>query len=130
MLARTAPPITRPSEGSHAPAISRNPSTFDGKTIPDSTRPAPKMMPTSNELTIPMSISSDAQYMTDDEYRDKTGGHENHRCHQRTRRQARQATHAMARRTSRTKARPDAHQQPGQNQRTVTGIDRDGLRMA
>ncbi len=40
-----APTMTKASDGSHRPARSRNPSTFTGLIIPDTSSPIPKTRP-------------------------------------------------------------------------------------
>ncbi len=50
----TAAPITKASDGSHAPARSRKPSTFAGFAMPLTIRPSPNTNPISKELKINM----------------------------------------------------------------------------
>lgn len=49
-----APAITNARDGSHRPAISRNPITFDGSDMPDIIRPRPNTKPVMNARRILM----------------------------------------------------------------------------
>lgn len=47
----TAPPITKASDGSHAPKKSRKPRTFSGRVMPASASPRPKIAPEARATT-------------------------------------------------------------------------------
>lgn len=46
-----APPMTKASDGSQVPAISRKPTTLAGFVIPEISKPNPKRAPTTNSLS-------------------------------------------------------------------------------
>ena len=49
-----APAMTKASEGSQAPARSRNPKTLAGSAIPETMRPSPKITPATHEAKMVM----------------------------------------------------------------------------
>src|SRR5216110_889702 len=120
----TAPAMTSASEGSQAPARSRNPRIFAGLIIPETTSPTPKTRPATNELNayIPPSHSDDVPH---DVHRREAGRHERQRGDERARRNARNSAHAVPARATGAIAGADADQQSGNDQRRIASVDHD-----
>src|SRR5690606_27164374 len=116
-----APPITKASDGSQLPNRSRKPCTLPGSVMPERMRPRPNSRPTMKAESFCMAASSDQ--VTDDEHGDEARAHEGQRGDQRTRRQAREPTHAVAAGAARAVACADAHQQTGQHHQAEAGVD-------
>jgi len=52
VVTNKAPPMTKISEGSHAPKIFKKPNTFSGLIMPDTVKPNPKIIPAIPEANL------------------------------------------------------------------------------
>src|SRR5262245_19802616 len=120
----TAPAITNASDGSHAPARSRNPVILDGSVMPDTMRPTPKRRPVRNEVSA--GTASSRNQVANDENGDEPRGHESSGRGERARRQPGDAAHAVPARAARPVAGADPHQQPRQGHQREAGLDSRG----
>src|SRR6476469_10825158 len=118
----TAPAITRASDGSHRPARSRNPITFAGLTMPDTSRPIPKTRPATKAKSAYMSDRL-AEHVVRHEHGRETRGHECQRRDQRARRKPGHPANAMTAGAAGSVARADPDQDAGDDERRIIGGD-------
>ena len=59
---KMAPAITKASEGSHRPEISRKPITLEGSVIPAKIKPMPKIRPTINDDAVSKCVFIECSY--------------------------------------------------------------------
>src|SRR6185503_13982612 len=118
----TAPTMTRASDGSHRPARSRNPITFAGLTMPETSRPMPKTRPATNAKSAYMNDRS-VENVVADEHGREARGHERQRRDQRARRKPGYPAHAMTAGAAGSVARADSDQNAGEDERRIIGGD-------
>src|SRR6185312_1105822 len=118
----TAPAMTRASDGSHCPARSRNPITFAGLTMPETSRPMPKTRPATKAKSAYMNDRS-TQDVVHHEHGREARGHERQRSDQRAWRKPGYPAHAMTAGAAGSVARTDSDQDAGEDERRIIGGD-------
>src|SRR6185437_239995 len=109
----TAPAMTKASVASHAPKMSRKPSTFSGSVMPEISRPAPKTSP-EKKLAMITGMASASEAVPRDRSGEDRGDHEDDCRRDRARRQPREAADAMARGAAIADAGAEADEQAGE----------------
>ena len=119
--------MTKASDGSHAPARSRKPSTLAGSVMPERQRPSPNRSPTRRGVR--GSSASPSEQVAQDEDGRKARGHEGERRRERARRQARETADAVAAGAAVGEARAETDEQTADDQRRGAGPDRRRRRL-